>query len=68
MAKEADMLHFFEIKYQEKVSANEFSWFMKMRPKAKLTVVTKQHFEKHRSINLVPAPIFLIQLGPEQPR
>jgi predicted AAA+ superfamily ATPase len=68
VAKEADMLHFFEIKYQEKVSVNEFSWFMKMRPKAKLTVVTKQHFEKHRSIDLVPAPIFLIQLGPEQPR
>jgi hypothetical protein len=63
VAKEADKLHFFEVKYQEKISANEFSWFLKMRRRTKLTVITKQHYEKHRQIDLIPAPVFLIQLG-----
>ena len=67
VAKEAGKLHFFEVKYQESVSANEFSWFLKMRRRTKLTVITKQTFEKHRSVDLVPAPIFLIQLGLEHP-
>ena len=63
VAKEADKLHFFEVKYQEKISANEFSWFLKMRRRTKLTVITKQHYEKHRQIDLIPAPVFLTQLG-----
>jgi predicted AAA+ superfamily ATPase len=63
VAKEAGKLHFFEVKYQEKISANEFSWFLKMQSKTKLTVITKQHYEQHRLIDLIPAPVFLIQLG-----
>ena len=63
VAGETGKLHFFEVKYQEKVSAAEFQWFMKIRPKGKLCVVTKQDFEKQRAISLVPVPVFLIQQG-----
>lgn len=63
VAKEAGRLHFFEVKYQENVSAAEFQWFTKIRPKGKLCVVTKQDFEQHRGISLVPAPVFLIHQG-----
>jgi predicted AAA+ superfamily ATPase len=62
VSKKAGKLDFFEVKYQEKISANEFSWFLKMQPKTKLTVITKQHYEQHRWIDLIPAPVFLIQL------
>ena len=56
-------MHFFEVKYQEKVSAAEFQWFKTIGPKGvQLNVITKQNFEKRQSTNLVPVPIFLIQL------
>ncbi len=57
-------LNFFEVKYQEKVSAGEFQWFTKIRSKTdRLNIITKQDYKKHRSICLIPVPIFLIQLG-----
>lgn len=57
-------LNFFEVKYQEKVSAGEFRWFTKISTKKdRLNIITKQDFEKHQSICLIPVPIFLIQLG-----
>jgi outer membrane cobalamin receptor len=49
-----------------KVSAAEFQWFKKISSKGKpLTVITKQDLEKSQSINLVPVPIFLIQIEQE---
>ncbi len=55
-------MHFFEVKYQEKVFASEFQWFKKISPKGRrLSVITKQDFQKHQSINLMPAPVFLMR-------
>lgn len=63
VAKEGRSLHFFEVKYREKVSAGDFRWFDKTMPKGgPLTVITKQHSGKHERIRLIPAPIFLLQL------
>ncbi len=57
-------LNFFEVKYQEKVSAGEFQWFTTISSKTdRLNIITKQDFEKHQSICLIPVPIFLIQLS-----
>lgn len=66
LSKKGNKLYFFEVKYQEKVSAAEFQWFKKISSKGKpLTVITKQDLEKCESINLVPVPIFLIQIEQE---
>ncbi len=66
LSKKRNKLYFFEVKYQEKVSAAEFQWFKKITSKGKpLTVITKQDSEKCQSINLVPVPIFLIQIEQE---
>lgn len=66
LSKKGNKLYFFEVKYQEKVSAAEFQWFKKISSKGKpLTVITKQDSEKCESINLVPVPIFLIQIEQE---
>ena len=66
LSKKGNKLYFFEVKYQEKVSAAEFQWFKKISSKGKpLTVITKQDSEKRQSINLVPVPIFLIQIEQE---
>lgn len=63
IAKRGNRLHFFEVKYQEKVSAAEFQWFKAIGPKGvQLNVITKRNFEKSQATNLVPVPIFLIQL------
>ena len=62
VAKEGNKLHFFEVKYQEKVSASEFQWFKKISPKGRrLSVITKQDFQKDQSISLMPAPVFLLR-------
>ena len=62
VAKEGNKLHFFEVKYQEKVSASEFQWFKKISPKGRrLSVITKQDFKKDKSISLMPAPVFLLR-------
>ena len=62
VAKEGNKLHFFEVKYQERVSAAEFSWFKKISPKAgRLSVITKQDFEERQSISLMPASVFLMR-------
>jgi predicted AAA+ superfamily ATPase len=64
VAKEGNKLHFFEVKYQEKVSASEFQWFKKISPKGRrLSVITKQDFKKDKSISLMPAPVFLLMKG-----
>jgi len=64
LSKEGNKLYFFEVKYQEKVSAAEFQWFKKISPKGgRLSVITKQNSEKRQSISLVPVPVFLVQLG-----
>lgn len=56
-------LRFFEVKYQEKVSTNEFEWFCKQfSKKENLIVVTKKNIEYQQQIKLIPAPIFLIIL------
>jgi len=61
VSEKGNKLYFFEVKYQEKVSAAEFRWLNKIKPKTgQLTVVTKQDSHEHQSINLVPVPIFLI--------
>jgi len=66
IAKKGSELKFFEVKYQEKVSAAEFQWFAKIGSKKdQLNVITKQDIEKIQSISLLPVPIFLIQLGQE---
>jgi len=63
VAKEGRRLHFFEVKYREKVSAGDFRWFDKIMPKGEpLIVITKQHSGKHEQIRLIPAPIFLLRL------
>ena len=63
VAKEQNNLRFFEVKYQEKVSTNEFKWFFKQRQyNEKLIVITKQNIEFNEMIYLIPAPIFLIML------
>jgi len=56
-------LRFFEVKYQEKVSTNEFEWFCKQfSKKDNLIVVTKKDIDDKHQIKLIPAPIFLIIL------
>ncbi|ETR68296.1 MAG: DEXX-box ATPase [Candidatus Magnetoglobus multicellularis str. Araruama] len=63
VVKAQNKLKFFEVKYQEKVSVNEFKWFCKQHlNKEKLTVITKQNIEFTEKLNLIPAPIFLILL------
>lgn len=62
VAREGNKLHFFEVKYQEKVSAAEFQWFKEISPQGRrLSVITKQDFQKHQSISLIPAPVFLLR-------
>jgi len=50
-----------------KVSAADFQWFKKISPKGRrLSVITKQDFQEHQSISLIPAPVFPVQLGNQQ--
>ena len=64
VAKEGGNLYFFEVKYQEKVSAAEFKWFGKVSPRGgQLCVITKRDSEEGQWARLVPLPVFLIQLG-----
>ena len=55
---------FVEVKYRERVSASDFEWFGRIRSKGeRLIVVTKQISNEGKLITMVPAPVFLIQLG-----
>jgi hypothetical protein len=63
VVNQQNKLRFFEVKYQEKVSTNEFEWFCKQfSKKENLIVVTKKNIEYQQQIKLIPAPIFLIIL------
>jgi predicted AAA+ superfamily ATPase len=63
VSKRRNRLHFFEVKYQNRVTPGEFRWFQPITPHGtKLTVVTKQDLREEGPIRLIPAAIFLIQL------
>jgi hypothetical protein len=63
VVKEQNKLKFFEVKYQERVSTNEFEWFIKQHSsKENLTVITKHNIVLNQKIQLIPAPIFLMIL------
>ncbi len=55
---------FFEVKYQNQVSASSFDWFVKTRPKEdQLTVLTKQTSVQTDQVKLIPVTNFLLQMA-----
>lgn len=49
---------YFEVKYQKRVSAGEFSWVKKILGRRKLTILTEKDYQPGQ-ISLIPAEIFL---------
>ncbi len=66
VAKQGGRLVFFEVKYRERVSASDFEWFGRISSKGeRLIVVTKQSSGEEKQIQMIPVPVFLLQLGNE---
>lgn len=56
VGKKRGDLHFFEVKYQSKISSSDFSWTKDILPS--LTVITKKDSHGNR-VKLVPVEVFL---------
>lgn len=52
--------HFFEVKYQNQIKKSEFDFFLKAEPKKKLTVVTRNLFQKVKNLIFIPLELFLL--------